>query len=88
MGGNQDNPVLGKLGGQIAEAHPLAGVQSAGGLVQNQDLRVIQKRLGDPHPPPHSAGELLDFFLPDVRQGNLLQQLADPPAALLLRKAF
>ena len=82
VGGDQNNAVMGKLRQQIAEAHPLAGIQSPGRFIQNQYLRIIQQSLGNPHPAFHAAGESGDFFVVDVRQGDSLQQFADSPPAI------
>ena len=61
VGGEQDQPVLGRVGEQISEVDPLLRVQSYRGLIKNQEGRVPQNRLGNTHPLALSAGERADF---------------------------
>ena len=75
---------MSELRQQIAETHPLAGIQTTGRLVQNQDLRVIEQGLGNPYPPSHAAGELGNLLVCGVRQGDLFQQLVNFSPGLLL----
>ena len=58
---------MGKLRKQVAETYPLPRVKSPGWFVQNQNLRVVQQRLGNPYPAPHAAGERSDFLVELVK---------------------
>src|ERR1700733_4662068 len=53
-------------------------VQAGGGLVQDQDVRVVDQRPGDGQPPLHAAGQRLDLVLRPVLQLDELQQLLGP----------
>ena len=55
MGVEQHQVVL-RIGGDIvAELEPLIGIQAGGWFVQNQNLRVVQKGLGNTQPALHPA---------------------------------
>lgn len=56
MGGKEHQAVLRIGGDNVAELDPLIGVKAGGGFVQNQDLRVVQKGLGNAQPALYSAG--------------------------------
>ena len=79
---------MGELRQEVAEAHPLAGIQAPGGFIQNQYLRVVQQRLGDSYPALHPAGKPGNLPAPHVQQGDPLQQLLYPPPALPLIQPF
>ena len=88
MGGDQHNPVMGKFREQIPETHPFSGIKAAGWLVQNQNLRLVQQRLGDAHTALHAAGQLGDLLAPNMGKGQLFQQLANFPLAVRRRQSF
>ncbi len=88
MCGNQDDPVPGEFRQEVAEPHPLPWIQAGGRFIQNQDLRVIQQRLGNAHPPSHTAGQMSDFFPGGLCQGYLIQQLFHPLPAGLFVQSF
>ena len=88
VSGDQDDPVVGELRQQIAETHPFAGIKPSGGFIQNQNLRVVQQRLSDPHPALHPAGEPRNFPVADLQQRDLLQQFVDSLSALPLCHPF
>ena len=48
---------LAQLAQHRPELHPLFGVEPGGGLVQQQQLRVVDDGLGDPHPAQHPTRE-------------------------------
>ena len=78
MGGEQHNAVRPQLRDQLPEADPLLGVQSGGGLVQNQQLGPVEQGLGDSQPLLHAAGVGLDLFAGRLAQPHQLQQLPAP----------
>ena len=88
MGGDQHNPVMGKFREQIPETHPFSGVKTAGGFVQNQNLRLVQQRLSNAHTALHAAGQLGDLLAPNMGKGQLFQQLVDFPLAVRRRQPF
>ena len=57
----------------LAQFHVHAG----GGLVEEQDLRLVSERLGDHDAPLHAAGERYDAAVPAVQQRQILQHLGD-----------
>ena len=88
MGGENHDPILSQRVDQIAEPHPLPGVQPSGGLVQDQQLRVVQHGYGDAHPLEHPAGELLHFFVRSIPKSHCLQQVVNAAVRLPLRDAL
>ena len=57
---------LGELRKQVPETHALPRIQTAGRLVQNQDFRLVQQRLGNPHPSFIPPDSLLIFLFPHL----------------------
>ena len=60
VGGDQHAGVGADLPQQFAEVQPLVGVEADGRLVEQQDLRVVDDRLGDAGPAHHAAGQRLE----------------------------
>ena len=88
MGGDQHNPVMSKFREQIPETHPFSGIKAAGGLVQNQNLRLVQQRLSNAHTALHAAGQFGDLLATNMGKGQLFQQFVDFPLAILRRQPF
>jgi hypothetical protein len=69
VGGDQDRA---SLAGEVAQELPDPGdalrVEAVGGLVEQQDLRVAEQRLGEPETLTHAEAEL-----PDPLGGRLLE---------------
>ena len=61
VGGQQDQPLPGGLGEQVAKVDALLRVQAHGGLVEDQEGRVPQQGLGDAHPLALAAGQGTDL---------------------------
>ena len=72
----------GHRGDEVAQPHPLFGVQPGGGLVQNQQLGVPQQGLGDAQPLPHPPGEAADPPAGVLAQVHLFQKLRHPAVQL------
>ncbi len=74
MGGNHNNLVaaFGQLLNQPANLMLLVWVQTIGGLVQNQHLRVVQNGLGQTDPALEPFGQRLDALAEHVLQFDLL----------------
>ena len=78
VGGQQDQAVFRQLADEVAEADALLGVQTGGGLVQDENFGVVEHGLGDARPALHAAGELFHFLPPDLGEPHLLQQALHP----------
>jgi len=77
MGRKNHNPVFSQTVDQAAEPHPLLRVKPCRGLIQDQQLRIVQHGLGDPHPLNHTTGKLPHFFIPHPGQRHQFQQFVD-----------
>ena len=60
MGTQQDDLVPGDLADEVPHRHPLAGVKARRGLVQHQDIRVVEQRLRQKQPLLHASGPATD----------------------------
>lgn len=84
MGGQNDDAVGGQGMDQVAEPHPLPGVQSGGGLIQQQQPGVREHGHGDAHPLAHTAGEGFQLLVRRVGQAHGVQQLRNTSLRLSL----
>ena len=82
VGHHDDQPVVGDLLQHGHDLHAGLGIQSAGGLVGEQDLRVVDQGAGDRHPLHLPARELVGPFVDMVGQPDLGQRSQGPFAAL------
>ena len=78
MGGEQHQTVLRIGGDDVAEPDPLIGVQAGGGFIQDQNLRVVQKGLGNAQSALHPAGIGGAFPFQIVPKADAVRQLLDP----------
>ena len=78
MGGEQDDLVQGHAGDEVAHHNALPGVQPRRGLVQHQNVRVVQHGLGQQQPLLHAAGQGPGGLAPHLLQGQQAQQLPHP----------
>ena len=62
---------------EIAEPHPFFRIEPAGGLVHDQQARIVEQRLGDSDPLPHPARESAQWPPPDVGEVHEVEQLVD-----------
>jgi hypothetical protein len=58
-----------------------------GGLVENDDVRILDQRVGDPQTLPHSAGVRVHAAVSSITQTRLLQEGRDPIPRLLALEA-
>ena len=83
VGHHDDQPILGDLLEQVHDLDRSLAVQSAGGLVGQEDLRVVDQGPGNGHPLHLAAGELVGLFVGLIAQPYLLQGCLGPAAPLL-----
>lgn len=83
---SRDQAVFRQLADEVAEADALLGVQTGGGLVQDENFGVVEHGLGDARPALHAAGELFHFLPPDLGEPHLLQQVLHPLPAVAGRR--
>ena len=87
MSDHDNQLVPGDLLEDIHDLNRGLAVQGAGGLVGQQDIRVVDQGPGDSHPLHLAAGELVGPLFHLVLQSHLLQGLFRPSAALGLADA-
>jgi len=75
MRGEDDDPLTGQVREQVAEAHPLLGVQPHGRLVHDQQLRIVEQRLGNAHSLAHPAGITAQRPAGGIAQVDQIQQV-------------
>ena len=73
---------------ELAELDPGARVQPGSRLVEEQDLRIVDERVGEAEPLLHAAREALDVGVPLVAQVDEIEQVADHPAPPVGRDAI
>ena len=78
--GQNDDTFAGQIGEQVAEAHTLLGVEPDGGFIHDQQLRVIEQRLGNADALFHPAGISAERTFGGVDQVDHHQQLINPAA--------
>ena len=84
VGDHDDQPVLRHLPEQLHDLDGGLAVQRAGGLVRQENVRVVDEGAGDGHPLHLAAGHLAGLFIQLVAQAHPLQRLLRPAAALRL----
>lgn len=78
-----DDDVLPDLGEQVMEAQALRRIETRGRLVDDDELRLRQKRLGDTEALLHAARERAELDLPLLVEIGLMEEGGDPPLPLL-----
>jgi len=78
MGGQEHRALFAQFGDEAAHFDPLRGVQAQGGLVQNEDLGVMQDGLGQTYPLAHALGQGADETLGTVQELHPFQHLIHP----------
>lgn len=84
--GEQDGALGGEVGQHVAEADAFLGVQAGGGLVDDEQLWVVDQRLCDADALAHPAGEGLDTLARGVGEADQIEQMgaaAPTPAGLV-----
>ena len=87
MGDHDHQPVLGNLLQKIHNLHTGFRVQSAGGFVGQQNIRVIHQGTGNGHSLHLTAGHLIGLFMKLIAQANGFQGNLGPLFALRGRNA-
>ena len=85
VGREDDDDIVADRGEQVEEAVALLGVEAGGRLVDDDQLRVADQRLGDPEALPHTAGEAGDRLVADGPEVGLLEQGLDDDLRSLRR---
>ena len=70
-------PVSRSVAHQLPHVAAQLDVDAGGGLVEEQDLRLVRQRLGDQHAALHAAGQRHDLAVLLVPQRQVLQHLLD-----------
>ena len=83
MGTQQDDLVPGDLADEIPHRHPLAGVKARRGLVQHQDIRVVEQRLRQKQPLLHAPGPAPDGAARRLREVQPRQGPVHAPFGVL-----
>ena len=68
-----------QLAKELAQLDPGARVQPGGGLVEQQDLRIVDERVGEAQPLLHAARQRLDVVVALVAEVDELEQVGDHP---------
>ena len=87
MGDHDDELVLRNLFQDLHDLHRGIGIQSAGGLVSKEDIRIIDQGAGDGNTLHLSAGELVGLFVDLIAQAYLFQRLHRTLATLCCSNA-
>ena len=77
VGGKNNGVVAGQAFDQLAGFEDLVRIEAGGGLVQHQDVGIVQNRLSQADALAVAFGELADFLLADIGDGALLHDLID-----------
>ena len=87
VGDHDDQAILGDLREQVHDLHGSMGIQGAGGLVGQHDLRVVDERAGNGHPLHLAARELARLLVQVLGQAHGCQGLLGAARALGLPHA-
>ena len=86
MGAHEDRPALArKQFDHIADLRHAPRIQARRGLVEDEEFRFVEQRLGDGEPLLHPLGELLDSVVRPFGQLDLLQDGLAPSLDLVRR---
>ena len=78
--GENHDALTGELGEQIAKADALFGVESSCGLIDDEQLWVVEQRLGDADSLLHAAGEAAQGATAYIGEVDEVQELVDAPS--------
>ena len=82
VGDHHHQPVPGHFLQKFHDLHAGLGIQSAGGFVGQQDIRVIDQGTGNGHSLHLTAGHLVGLLMELIAQAHIRQCLGCPSAAL------
>ena len=74
-----DGMFAGQLAQQLANLDNLFGIEPGCGLVEDQDVRVVDDRLRQSDALPVAFGELSNQLVPDISHGAAANHFIDPP---------
>src|SRR5688572_10494974 len=72
--GENDNRVLAEVAEEVEEAHTLGGVESGGGLVDDDELRIGEEGDSDTETLAHPAGVAAELLLTGVPEVGLVEE--------------
>jgi hypothetical protein len=75
--GEDDDALAGQIREQVAEADALFGIEPGRGLVDDQELRIVEERLRDADALAHAAGKSAERALARIGEVHQHQQLVD-----------
>ena len=78
--GENNDAFAGKFREKIAEADALFGIETGGGLVDDEELRIVEERLRDADALAHAAGIAAERALGDVSEIYEREEFRDAPA--------
>ena len=78
----------GHLGEQRTQTHALLGIEPGGRLVDDQQARIVEERLGDADPLPHPSREAAQGARADVGEIENLEKMLDARAQRAARYSF
>src|SRR5262249_5182707 len=88
VGAENDGVLAGKVVDELAGLDDLLGVEAGGGLIEDQNVRVVNERLSEAHALAISARELADEFVTDVTESTTLGDLVHAAAEVGFRDAL
>ncbi len=83
VGGQDDDHILADLGQQVQEAVALFGVETGGGFIDDDQLRIADEGLRNAETLAHTARETGNGFFADIPQIDLIEQGLDRVLTLL-----
>ena len=87
VGNHNHKAILRHLLQQIHDLHAGFAVKSAGGLIRQQNIRIVNQRTGDGHTLHLTAGHLIGALVKLIAQSHVLQRLLSPLLAFSGRNA-
>ena len=87
MGYHNDQLFLADLFQDFHHLHTGFAVQGAGGLIRQQNIRVVHQRPGNGHPLHLAAGHLIGLLFQLIPKAHLFQGFHRPAAAFRLADA-
>ncbi len=88
VGAEDDGVISGQAANQLPGLDNLLGIEPGGGFIENEDLGIVDDRLGQPDPLAIPFRELADQLGPDVGHGAALGDFTDAAGDIGSGNAF